>query len=401
MELLSRLAISGDTKLVLLVLDGLGGLPHPDTGLTELETAATPNLDELARLSACGLTDGVLPGVTPGSGPAHLSLFGYDPIRFDIERGVLSALGIGVPIDADDVAVRINFCTVENGVITDRRAGRISTERNAELCALLRNIELEGARLDIQPEREHRAAVVFKGAGLSAELTDSDPQRVGLPPLAVRPRSSDPSAEAIRSAEIMNSFISQAARILADEHPANMVILRGFSKIPDIGRLPDLYSIHPAAIATYPMYRGLAKLVGMDVLPTGDDLASEMETLRLHWSDYDYFFIHYKPTDSRGEDGDFARKVAAIEAMDERLPELTALSPDVLAITGDHSTPAVLGTHSWHPNPVLLNSRWERVDGVQSFSEASCAAGGLGRFNASELLGLMLASGLRLNKYGA
>ncbi len=401
MELLATLAVPEETKLVILVLDGLGGLPHPETGLTELETAAKPNLDRIAGGSVCGLTHGILAGVTPGSGPAHLAIFGYDPLQYDIERGVLSALGIGMPLGKDDVAARVNFCTVENGIITDRRAGRISTEKNAELCKLLAGIDLDGVEYTIQTEREHRAALVFRGPGLSDRLTDSDPQRTGLAPLPVQPSDPKPDPEAARTAQIVNRFLEQAAERLKDHHPANMLLTRGFSKLPNLPHITDLYKMRAAAVAVYPMYRGLAQTVGMEVLPTGNDFASEMETLTAHWADFDYFFVHYKNTDSRGEDGDFERKVQAIEDADAALPALLELGPDVLAVTGDHSTPAGLGMHSWHPNPFMLRSRWERRDAVASFGETACLHGGLGIFPATDIMGLMLASGLRLNKYGA
>lgn len=401
MELLAKLAVPEETKMVMLVMDGLGGLPHPATGRTELESAAKPNLDRIAGESICGLTHAILPGITPGSGPAHLAIFGYDPLRYDIERGVLSALGIGLALGKEDVAARVNFCTVENGIITDRRAGRISTEKNAELCELLASIPLDGAEYTIQPEREHRAALVFRGPGLSDRLTDSDPQRTGLAPLPVKPSEPEPNAEAVRTAEIVNRFLEQAAERLKDHHPANMLLTRGFSKLPDIPLMTELYKIRAAAIAVYPMYRGLAQAVGMDVLETGNDFASEIETLATHWADFDYFFLHYKNTDSRGEDGDFERKVKAIEDADAVLPSLLELGPDVLSVTGDHSTPAGLGMHSWHPNPFMLRSKWERRDAVASFGETACLQGGLGIFPASDIMGLMLASALRLNKYGA
>jgi len=401
MELLAKLAVPEETKMVMLVMDGLGGLPHPATGRTELESAAKPNLDRIAGESICGLTHAILPGVTPGSGPAHLAIFGYDPLEYDIERGVLSALGIGLPLGKEDVAARVNFCTVKNGIITDRRAGRISTEKNAELCELLAGMPLDGPEYTIQPEREHRAALVFRGPGLSDRLTDSDPQRTGLAPLPVKPSEPEPDTEAVRTAEIVNRFLEQAAERLKDHHPANMLLTRGFSKLPDIPLMPELYKIRAAAIAVYPMYRGLAQAVGMEVLETGNDFASEMETLATRWADFDYFFVHYKNTDSRGEDGDFERKVKAVEDADAVLPSLLELGPDVLSVTGDHSTPAGLAMHSWHPNPFMLRSRWERRDAVVSFGETACLHGGLGIFPAADIMGLMLANALRLNKYGA
>jgi 2,3-bisphosphoglycerate-independent phosphoglycerate mutase len=386
--------------MVLLVLDGLGGLPRPDTGLTELETARTPNLDALARESICGLIHAIAPGITPGSGPAHMALFGYDPVRFEVGRGVLSALGVGIDLGPDDLAARVNFCTVEGGVITDRRAGRISTEENMRLCVKLAHIHVEGAEEIIRPEKEHRAALVFKGSGLSELITDTDPQHTGLAPLRCEALPGGGEA-AERTAAMVNVYLEKVADLLADEHPANMIVTRGFAKLPDIPRMSDLYSIRAGAIATYPMYRAVAKLVGMELVDTGMSFADQLEALEGAWEEYDYFFIHYKYTDSRGEDGDFDAKVACIEEVDALMPRLVALNPDVLAVTGDHSTPALLAGHSWHPSPLLLRSRWERRDGAEVFGESACARGGLGIFQATSLMPLLLANAQRLNKFGA
>ena len=399
-DMLSGLSAASSSRMILLVLDGLGGLPHPDTGLTELETARTPNLDALARESICGLIHAIGPGITPGSGPAHMALFGYDPVRFEIGRGVLSAVGVGMELGPDDLAARVNFCTVEDGVITDRRAGRISTEVNAGLCEKLASISLEGVEAVVRPEKEHRAALVFRGSGLSDRITDTDPQRPGVPPLrcAAVPEG---GAAAERTADIVNTFLDRAADVLAGEHPANMIVTRGFAKMPDIPLMTDLYSMRAGAIATYPMYRAVAKLVGMELIETGPSFSDQLDALDGAWDDFDYFFVHYKYTDSRGEDGDFDAKVACIEEVDALVPRISGLDPDVLAITGDHSTPALLKGHSWHPSPLLLRSRWERWDEVEVFGETACARGGLGIFATTELLPLMLANARRLNKFGA
>ncbi len=399
--LIDALATASESKIVMLVIDGLGGLPHALTGMTELESAKTPVMDELAASSTCGLIHPILPGITPGSGPAHLALFGYDPLVYDIGRGVLSALGIGMELKPDDVAARINFCTVENGVITDRRAGRISTEKNAELCSLIKeNVKVDGLDFELRPEKEHRAALVLKGKGLSDKLTDSDPQRTGMPPLTVHPE--DPhDREALATAELVNAFIRGVAELLANQHPANMILARGFSKYPSLRSMQERYKLKPAAIATYPMYKGLAKLVGMAVLPTGESFGEQVDTLEQYWNEYDFFYIHYKKTDSRGEDGDFEGKVRAIEEVDSSLKRILRLQPEVIAVTGDHSTPALLRSHSWHPNPLILRSQYESPDEVRSFSERECRKGGLGIFNAKYLMNLLMASAGRLEKYGA
>lgn len=387
-----------DSKIVLFVMDGLGGLPHLETGRTELETARTPNLDKVAAESICGLIDPVSPGITPGSGPGHLTLFGYDPLKYEIGRGVLEALGIGVDLKEEDVAARGNFCTVDaEGKISDRRAGRISTEKNQELCRLLSGIKVAGAELVVAPVKEHRFVLLFRGNKLSDDLMDSDPQHVGLAPLPVKAVSS--SAE--KTARLVNEFVAKAKETLQSCHPANMVLLRGFSQLPRWPLMNDVFKLNAAAIASYPMYRGLARLVGMKVLATGGTLSEELATLRQHYQEHDFFFLHVKQTDSRGEDGDFMAKVKAIQDVDALLPELLSLNPDVLIVTGDHSTPATLASHSWHPVPFMLQSRWCRPDHVKEFNESACGQGAMGRFPAVEIMTLALANALKLDKFGA
>ncbi len=397
-EIVRGLTVRNDARIVLLVLDGLGGLPDAKTGKTELEAAHTPYMDELARRGICGMADPIGRGITPGSGPAHLSLFGYDPLKYQIGRGALAALGVGFELGLNDVAARINFATIDRkGIVTDRRAGRIPTERNQQLCAKLRKIEIPGVELFIEPVKEHRAVVIFRAEGLSDQLTDSDPQKVGLSPLDVVPIS----AEAAKSGEIANNFISQARELLKHERPANMVLLRGFAKYPDVPSMSEVYGLNSAAIAAYPMYKGIARLVGMDLLSSGDRIVDEFNTLADNFAKYDFFYLHIKKTDSTGEDGNFAGKVKIIEEVDSCIPRLTGLNPDVVVITGDHSTPSLLEAHSWHPVPVLLFSEWCRPDRVEEFSESQCLSGGLGRFPATEIIALVLANALRLKKFGA
>lgn len=398
LEQIKDVAKSTPSRIVLLVIDGLGGLPHPETGRTELETARTPNLDRLAREGICGLMDPVSPGITPGSAPGHLGLFGYDPLRFTVGRGVLEALGIDFELQDRDVAARGNFCTVDSsGLITDRRAGRISSQRCSELCQLLDGLKIGGVSLFVSPVREHRFVVVFRGEGLSDELSDSDPQKEGLAPRVVIPLSSG----AAKAAQVANEFIAKAGATLADQYPTNMVLLRGFAHYPDFPQMGEVFKLKPAAIAPYPMYRGLAKVVGMEVLATGPTIEEEFATLAQHYDSYDFFFLHVKETDIAGEDGDFDRKARIIEEVDAALPRLIGLNPDVIIVTGDHSTPALLKGHSWHPLPFLLRSRWCRPDGVQEFSERACGSGSLGRFLASHVLPLALANALKLEKFGA
>lgn len=398
LELVKPISKTSPARIVLLVIDGLGGLPNPQTGKTELETADTPNLDRLAAEGICGLIDPVRPGITPGSAPGHLALFGYDPVGYNIGRGALEATGIDFDLRREDVAARGNFCTVnEDGLITDRRAGRISTEKCVELSQLLDGLEIEGVKLSVRPVKEHRFITVFRGEGLASGVGDSDPQQTGSVPKEIVPLSQ--SAE--RMADIASQFIAQARVILDKHYPANMVLLRGFSKRPQFPTMADIYKLKAAAIAAYPMYRGLAKLVGMDVLETGNTIEDEFETLKQHYNDYDFFFLHIKQADSAGEDGDFERKVRIIEQVDNALPRLTSIKPDVIVVTADHSTPALLKGHSWHPVPVLLHSRWCRPDGTDKFSESACLLGGLGRFPATQVMSLAMANALKLDKFGA
>lgn len=398
-DFLKPLISPAQTKIVLLVLDGLGGLPLTPDGKTELETARTPNLDALAAQAALGLADPVAPGITPGSGPGHLGIFGYDPLKYAIGRGVLEALGIDFALTSKDVAARGNFASVDAaGLLTDRRAGRIATEVNRELTKLLRTIKIPGVEIFIETVKEHRFVFVMRGAGLGDALTETDPQRTGVPALPVKALD----AKSRQAAKRVNQFVTQARHLLADQHPANMILLRGFAKQPAIPSYAEVFGLRAAAIAVYPMYRGLAKLLGMETLPVnGETVADEFTTLEKHWNDFDFFYLHVKKTDSAGEDGDFARKVHVIEEVDTLIPRLRALEPAVILVTGDHSTPALLKSHSWHPVPVLLYSPFVRADGLAEFGERACARGSLGRLRAQALMPLALANALRLTKFGA
>ncbi|MGI6381491.1 MAG: 2,3-bisphosphoglycerate-independent phosphoglycerate mutase [Anaerolineae bacterium] len=399
LKLIASLQQPADTKVVLLVMDGLGGLPIQTGGPTELEAANTPNLDALAALSMCGLHQPVAPGVTPGSGPAHLALFGYDPLTYQVQRGVLEALGVDFPLQRQDVAARGNFCTMDDeGRLTDRRAGRIPTEVGAKLCDLLGEIELPGVELFVRPVKDYRFLFVLRGPGLSDAVSETDPQMTGVP--ALEPQALKP--EAAKTAELVQLFLEKAQAVLKDHHPANAMVLRGFAQTPDWPTFTEVYGMRAAAIALYPMYRGVAKLVGMEVLDVHGDLEDEFALLEQSWADYDFFFVHIKPTDSSGEDGAFDRKVGIIEQVDALLPRLLALDPDVVVVTGDHSTPAALKSHSWHPVPAMLYAKTGRRDSVTRFGETACLSGGLGpHLPGCELLPLALAHAQRMKKFGA
>lgn len=399
-DVLKPLLKKNKSKVVLLVMDGLGGLPLTVDGKTELEAAHTPNMDALATKSSLGLHVPVGNGIMPGSGPAHIGLFGYDPLKYIVGRGVLSALGVDFDLQSDDVAARGNFCTIDQqGVVTDRRAGRIPTEKGMELCQMLQDkIKIPGVELFVQAEKEYRCLFVMRGAGLSGEISDTDPQSVGKLPL----EAAALSAEAKNSAEVVKEFAIKAKEVLKNESPANMLLLRGFSKKPAWPTFEEVFGMKPLAICMYPMYRGVAKLVGMNTLPAAHSMEEEIDFLEKYWQDYDFFFVHMKKTDSAGEDGNFDLKTKIIENVDQLVPRIMALNPDVLIITGDHSTPAKLKSHSWHPVPVLFYSENARPDGINAFGERACLHGSLGvRFPAYDLMAEAISCAGRMEKFGA
>jgi 2,3-bisphosphoglycerate-independent phosphoglycerate mutase len=398
MGLIESLVRKTDSKIVLMILDGLGGFPGPD-GRSELEVARTPNLDRLARQGALGLATPVAPGITPGSGPGHLALFGYDPIENLVGRGILDILGTGVDLRPGDVAARLNFCTVdEDGNVTDRRAGRIATEIGAGLVDKLNaSLQLTGLQAHVYSVKEYRGALVLRGEDLYGNVSDTDPQVTGRPRLAAEAR--DERSRFV--AQAVNDFSDQAAHILADDSPANMVLVRGIDRYDSLPTFQERYQLTPACIAVYPMYRGVSKLVGMDVLDAGSSWADEVSRLEQSWSAYDYFFIHYKYTDSRGEDGDFAAKVAALEEVDAEVGRIAALEPEILAVCGDHSTPSALAAHSWHPVPLLLWGKWVFPDATEAFTERQAQQGGMGHLMTRDVMAHLLAHAGKLEKYGA
>jgi 2,3-bisphosphoglycerate-independent phosphoglycerate mutase len=399
-ELIDTLIVKNQSKIIFLIMDGLGGLPAPGGDQTELEAAHTPSLDALAIKSVCGLLDPVGFGITPGSGPAHFALFGYDPVKNNIGRGILEGAGIDFPMTEQDLLVRINFATVDQqGRVLDRRAGRIDDETNRRICRKLQ----EQVRLDERVEvifksvREHRALLVLRGQGLKEEIAETDPQQAGVPPVAPRALV----AEAGPTAALFSELIQQAAKVLADEAKANMILLRGYACYRRYPSLAERFGLNALAIAGYPMYRGIARLLGMDVAPQTDSIQAQIEALHRNYAKYDFFFIHVKPTDSRGEDGNFEAKVKVIEEVDTLVPQIVSLHPDVLIVTADHSTPSVLAAHSWHPVPVLLAAQTCRPDRVERFGERACIQGGLGRMPMMYLMGQALAHARRLEKFGA
>jgi 2,3-bisphosphoglycerate-independent phosphoglycerate mutase len=401
-EIWKDLIIKNNSKIVFLIMDGLGGLPMPGGDKTELETAKTPNFDRYVKEGIAGLLDPIYPGFTPGSGPAHLALFGYEPVEYNIGRGVLSALGVDFELTGRDVAARLNFCTIDKeGKVTDRRAGRISTEVNQKLCEKIKNkVKLSGGmEYFLQTESEHRAVFVLRGDGLGGSLNDTDPQETGKKPFD--PQGEDEFSK--KTAKYVAEFLKQVKEVLKDDHPANFILARGFAKHEVFPSMEERYGLRSVAIAQYPMYRGLARLVGMTVLPVPKDFDEMYQQLKDNYQKYDFFFIHFKKTDSYGEDGNFENKVKVIESVDQWSAKLRELNPEVLVVTGDHSTPALLKSHSWHPVPALLWSSqgYARPDEVTAFGERDCMRGYLGRMPMKNILLIAMANAGRFKKFGA
>lgn len=400
-KILSGIIKQNDNKILLLVLDGIGGLPLPATGKTELETAKTPNLDRLAQESSCGTMTPVLKGVTPGSGPGHIGLFGYDPVETQIGRGTLECLGIGIELEKSDIAIRGNFATIDGSkIVTDRRAGRISTEENKRLVSLIsENIkEISGVKIRIETVKEHRCAIVLKGSGLDSGVSENDPQKEGLPlkPLEALNKESE------KTSRILREFEEKAGEILKTaDSKAKTILLRGISKLPGIQTFSEKYKLNAVCIAAYPMYKGLSKVLGMDIAEAGETVEEEFNALNDIYDKYDFFFMHIKKTDSYGEDGNFGAKVKTIENIDSKIWQMRKMQFASAAVTGDHSTPAVMKGHSWHPVPLMLKSPNALPDGVNKFTERECAKGILGNIYSKELMYLLLACALKLDKFGA
>ena len=402
-RLLPPLARKTDSRIVFVVLDGLGGVLSAEP--TALQRATIPNLDALAAESALGRTIPVAEGITPGSGPGHFALFGYDPLEMDVGRGLLEALGLGVDVDEGDVAIRGNYCTLDSrGRLLDRRAGRIATEKSRKITATLdKTVQaLDGVRVEVHPGLQHRFAVVLRGTDLDGGVADTDPQKVGVAPLVAQ--ANHRAAE--KTARVANAFINAASGVLGAREEANGVLLRGFSGRPPLPTYAAMAKLHACAIAAYPAYRGVASMLGMKIrkdIGPGSSIADEVTSLEEAWKDaHDFFFLHVKGTDSAGEDGDTERKAQVIEAFDKELPRIRALKPDVLVVTGDHATPGPLAAHSWHAVPTLLCGPWMEPDEEQAFDEVHCHRGRLGaHFPATALLRMAMASAGKLAKFGA
>ncbi|MBT17518.1 MAG: phosphoglycerate mutase [Dehalococcoidia bacterium] len=394
---LKEIVQTTESKILMVVADGLGGLASGNIRQSELEAARIPNINRLAQHSACGLSTPVAPGITPGSGPGHLALFGYDPLKYLIGRGALEAMGIGLELKAGDLAARGNFATIDSkGNLIDRRAGRIPSDQAAPIAKRLNKVSVPGIEVTVEHVLDYRFVLRLRGENLSDKISETDPQITGVPPLKVEAMESNASA----TAQAVNMFTANAFKEIADESIANALLLRGWANAPSLPSFGDSLGLNPAAIAAYPMYRGLASIVGMKVIKTGPDFSSQVQTLNDCWDAHDYFFLHYKFTDSAGEDGDYSKKVTAIETLDSYIPELLELNPDVLILAGDHSTPAIMGAHSWHPVPFLIHSKWTHGEGVSRFNERELRQGSLGVFEAKYIMSHAMAHSGKLSKFG-
>lgn len=401
--MIEDLILENDGKIIFLILDGLGDIPNPLFSYeTPLEAAAKPHMDDLA--AKAGVLGRIMPvglGITPGSGPGHLSLFGYDPVTSEIGRGVLEVLGLDMDLHDGDLAARANFCTVRDGVVVDRRAGRIATRETQRICEALQAAtrEVDGVQVILKPGESHRFAIIFRGADLTDAVTDADPHKDMRPLSHAQPKDAK-DRKAVATAEVINAFIKKAMDVIKDEPVANGVLLRGFSRKPAVAAFPRRYRMRALAVASYPMYRGIAKVLGMEVKEVPKDYGDTVRILRENYRDYQFFFLHIKETDLAGEDGNFPAKVKAIEEVDRIIPEIYGLGPDVLVITGDHSTPCPLKGHSWHPVPLLLVTKTGERDGLR-FHEKNCNDGSIGTIHSTQLMSLALAHALKLDKYGA
>ena len=400
-KILPEIIQKNDKKILLLVIDGLGGLPNPATGKTELETANIPNLNYFAKIGSCGLLTPVLPGITPGSGPGHIALFGYDPVEIQIGRGILECLGIGLEVKKGEIAIRGNFATIdERKIVIDRRAERIPTEENEKIVNLIsENIkEIKGVKIKIKTVKEHRCAIILSGENLSCDITENDPGKEGLPLKNIEPLSEKGKF----TSEVLNEFEERVISLLKNlNSKAKCLLLRGFSTYPDIQTFQERYKLKACCIATYPMYKGISKLVGMEVINCGEKIEDEIEALKNFYNDYDFFFLHIKKTDSFGEDGNFEGKVKILEEIDRKIEAIKNMNFEAMAITGDHSTPSILKSHSWHPVPVVVISPNTLPDNVERFTERECSKGILGNIYSKNLMYILLACSLKLSKFGA
>jgi len=410
------------SKVLIVLLDGLGDRPSRSlNGMTPLQMAHKPGLDELAAEGITGIMDPVAPGIPVGSDTGHLSILGYDPYRYYTGRGPLEALGAGMDLRPGDVAFRVNFATVgDDWTVIDRRAGRISTEEARALGEAIREMAAgfdSEFRFEFLSTVEHRGVLVMRGDGLSDEVTDVDPHREGVKAEMPRPRSQTPEAE--RTARELERFLRRAREVLESHplnvervkkglRPANAILPRGAGKMPKLPSLRERFGVSSVVIAGGALYRGVCRAAGMDVriVPTATgtlntDLNAKFNAAFESLRTYDLVFLHIKGTDTASHDRNPAVKASFIEKVDRELrARIDQLQDVVVCVTGDHTTSSIDGRHHGDPVPILIWGEGVRRDKVVRFDEVSCADGALGRIRGLDVMNVLMDLVGRVEMFG-
>jgi 2,3-bisphosphoglycerate-independent phosphoglycerate mutase len=397
-------------KILMIILDGASD--RPVNGITPLQHAETPNLDEIASLGISGIIDPIAPGIRPGSDVAHLSLLGYDPYEVYTGRGPFEAAGVGIDVKPGDIAFRCNFATVDNGIAVDRRAGRIRGTK--ELAKAIGEVKIDDVEIIFKGSTEHRAAMVIRGDGLSQDVIPNDPAEDGRHVCKIE--AINPEAE--RTAKILNKFVEETEKILEEheinrerrekgEPPANYILFRGVGEAPKLERFDERYGLKGGVIAAVALVIGIGRMCGMEYIKTegatGDvhsDVRMKMKNAVRALEDHDFILMNIKGTDEMGHDGDFLGKSDFIQRIDESLAEIMDIGA-LVVITADHSTPVSVGGHSADPVPVVMKGEGVRVDDVKAYDEISSAKGGLLRIRGMNLLPILADLTNRAKKFGA
>ncbi|MDD3408250.1 MAG: 2,3-bisphosphoglycerate-independent phosphoglycerate mutase [Methanobacteriaceae archaeon] len=411
-------------KGIILVMDGMGDRPLKELdNQTPLQAANTPNMDKMAECGITGIMDSIRPGIIPGSDTAHLSILGYDPYEVYTGRGPFEASGVGLDVIPGDIAFRCNFSTAdENGIITDRRAGRIR-EGTKDIVDVLNTMVIKGYE-DIQiifkESTGHRAVLVLRGEGLSDKVTDADPKVEGKKPKIVE--STDGSEEAKRTADLLNKIVEKSyemvknhpvniGRMEENKPPANIIIPRGAGAVPKVEHINEKYEVNSACIAETGLFMGIGRFAGMDIIEMDDvtggvdtNLDNIIDTIinQVNNTDHNFFLINIDGADEAGHDGNAIQKKEFIEKVDKIvMSKLLNLKNVVLFLTADHSTPISVMNHSGDPVPVIINSPEVRVDDVKEYNEFAVAKGGLCRIRGSDVMNIVMDLMNNSHKFGA
>ena len=405
-----------DNKILMIIFDGIGDRPVKELDdKTPLEAANTPNLDLLAEKGINGIMDTISPGIRPGSDTGHLAMLGYNPFDVYTGRGPFEAAGIGLELKPEYVAFRCNFATVDNGKITNRRAGRIK-EGTKELAEAVNDIDL-GVDFHFQEAVEHRGVLLFKEKGLGAQVTDVDPHGPGGE--YHESKSSIDNEVNRKTAEIINEFTKKSYEVLTDhpvnrkreeegKPPANIILSRGSGEVPKIKSIEEKYDLKAAGITGIPLVKGVCRLAGMDIIDvkgaTGGldtDIEGMMISAKKALEDYNFVLVNVKGCDLLGHDGKAIEKKEFIEKLDKSISRFHDIEDTYCAFTGDHSTPVDVKGHSGDPLPLTICGTGVRTDQVQKFNERSCAGGGLGRITGNDLFNTLLDLANKAEKFGA